>query len=160
MLKVLINTVHPGTCALHCLTAPPGCPGPARPGCAPHSIHHCMYSPRRPAPNSPHSRWGAQHAGYPARPQICGDKRANKLVRFSYDLHPKLNPGLHRVPTSPRRGPRLPKPSSPACSTANSGLTTGLRCSFGANLICLAGRAAGDHYFRAAMRQGSADDLS
>ena len=51
-------------------------------------------------------------------------------------LHVKLNAGLHRVHRSPRRGPRLSKPSSLACSTANSGLKTGLRCSVAANMTC------------------------
>ena len=53
-------------------------------------------------------------------------------------LHIKLNNTFHPVLTSPRRGSRLPKPTSPACSTANCGLRTGVHCYIVANLTCLA----------------------
>ena len=61
-------------------------------------------------------------------------------------LHPEVKTAFHRALLSPRSGPRLPKPTSPACSTANSGLRTGLRCFFAADLTCLAGRAADCSY--------------
>ena len=75
------------------------------------------------------------------------------ICKAYYELHVKLN---FSAPTSARSGPGLSKPSSSACSTANYGLRTGLRCFFAANLTCLAGRAADCSYFKTVI----CDDLS
>ena len=78
------------------------------------------------------------------------------VITMSYDLHFKLNHGFYRLPVSLQRGPaELLKPRGAARSTANYGLRAGLRCFFGKNKICLAGRAARDHYFKTAIWRGS-----
>ena len=79
--------------------------------------------------------------------------RINKRCTILYDLHPELKATFHRALLSPRRGPRLPKPSSPACSTANSGLRTGPRCFFAADLTSFSEHSAWGRFFTV-WRQG------
>ena len=50
--------------------------------------------------------------------QKASSRYPKRGVLKSYDLHIKLKYTFHRTPICPRRGHRLPKSTSPACSTA------------------------------------------